>query len=172
MLPTSRNTTYAPGSQVESDDLNDIEDCIIGGGHGDQIFNLSPFGGHGGSGPPGIGAVGNSGNVDADYYIVGAATSGEWFVGIPLIIGDRIKSMTFWHQRAAGTMKFDLRKKVLATGEDESVASVSVAAGATYTSSTLAVNYTLIATEGYYLRWTAGNATDRWHHCQGVYDHP
>src|ERR1700755_2304482 len=28
-LPSSRNTTYAPGSQVKSDDLNDVQDQII-----------------------------------------------------------------------------------------------------------------------------------------------
>jgi hypothetical protein len=28
-LPLSRNTTYAPGSQLASDDLNDIQDAII-----------------------------------------------------------------------------------------------------------------------------------------------
>ena len=28
-LPTSRDRTYAPGSQVFSADLNDIQDCII-----------------------------------------------------------------------------------------------------------------------------------------------
>lgn len=28
-LPTSRNTTYAPGSQVKSDDLNDIQDGVV-----------------------------------------------------------------------------------------------------------------------------------------------
>jgi len=28
-LPVSRNTTYAPGSQVKSEDLNDLEDKII-----------------------------------------------------------------------------------------------------------------------------------------------
>jgi hypothetical protein len=172
MLPTSRNTTYAPGSQVKSADLTDIQDCIIGRKHGDLVFNISPLGGHNGSGSAGIGATGGAGGADTDYYVVGAGSSSEWFVSIPLVVGDRIKTMTFWHQRGGGAMKFDLRKKVLATGADESVASVSVAAGTTYTSSTLAVNYTLVATEGYYLRWTAGTSTDFWHHCQGIYDHP
>lgn len=34
LLPTSRNTSYAPGVQVQSVDLNDIQDQIIAGGHG------------------------------------------------------------------------------------------------------------------------------------------
>lgn len=34
MLPTSRNTTYAPSSPVLSEDLNDMQDAIIAGAHG------------------------------------------------------------------------------------------------------------------------------------------
>jgi hypothetical protein len=31
-LPLSRNTTYAPGSQVQSDDLNDLQDAAVANG--------------------------------------------------------------------------------------------------------------------------------------------
>lgn len=41
-LPASRNTTYAVGSQVEADDLNDLQDCIIQGAHGDRSFSFAP----------------------------------------------------------------------------------------------------------------------------------
>jgi hypothetical protein len=34
-LPFSRNTTYTPASPIKSVDLNDIQDCIIDGKHGD-----------------------------------------------------------------------------------------------------------------------------------------
>lgn len=33
-LPTSRNRTYAPGSQLFSADLNDLQDCIVADKHG------------------------------------------------------------------------------------------------------------------------------------------
>jgi hypothetical protein len=40
-LPFSRNTNYAPGSQVESADLNDIQDCIIDGSHGSRELPIT-----------------------------------------------------------------------------------------------------------------------------------
>ena len=36
-LPTSRNTTYAVGTEIKSADLNDLQDHIIGGKHGSII---------------------------------------------------------------------------------------------------------------------------------------
>jgi hypothetical protein len=36
-LPSSRNTTYTPASPAKSNDLNDIQDCIIAGKHDDQV---------------------------------------------------------------------------------------------------------------------------------------
>lgn len=40
-LPASRNTTYAPGSQVKSADLNAIQDCIIAGHAGTRRVGMS-----------------------------------------------------------------------------------------------------------------------------------
>lgn len=39
-LPTSRSTTYAPGSQIKSDDLNDLQDGIVNHEHGEIILTL------------------------------------------------------------------------------------------------------------------------------------
>lgn len=33
-LPTSRNTNYAPGSDIKSVDLNALQDCFVAGRHG------------------------------------------------------------------------------------------------------------------------------------------
>lgn len=40
-LPTSRNTTYGSTSPVLSADLNDLQDCIIGGKHGSIIRKIT-----------------------------------------------------------------------------------------------------------------------------------
>lgn len=41
-LPLSRNRTNAPGSQIFSADLNDLQDCIVGGKHGQITRRFGP----------------------------------------------------------------------------------------------------------------------------------
>lgn len=36
-LPESPNTTYTPDAPVESNDLNEIQDCIVAGAHGSVV---------------------------------------------------------------------------------------------------------------------------------------
>ena len=41
MLPTSPNTVYVPGvTPVKANDLNDVQDCIVGGKHGDAVIPI------------------------------------------------------------------------------------------------------------------------------------
>lgn len=53
-LPTSRNTTYAAGSQVKSADLNALQDQFIGGKHPLMTLQVSPAAFRAGAG---VGAV-------------------------------------------------------------------------------------------------------------------
>jgi hypothetical protein len=41
-LPLSRDTSYAPGSQVFSADLNNLQDSIISGAHGPKVVLVGP----------------------------------------------------------------------------------------------------------------------------------
>jgi hypothetical protein len=84
-LPLTRNETATPASPVKSGTTNDIQDCIIGGKHGDVEEAI-----------PGcfLNSNGNTtySTVNGSISTTGAAN----IVGpIPLKVGDRIKSLTF-----------------------------------------------------------------------------
>lgn len=79
-LPTSRNTTYAPDSPVKSTDLNDIQDCIAGAGHG--TVNICV---------PGISGVRDANWATASNRIVSTA-AGTVLFPFQLREGDRIKN--------------------------------------------------------------------------------
>lgn len=86
-LPTSRNTTYVAGvSQVKAADLNDVQDTIIAGGHGDMIKAV-PFA-----------AWVFNGDGDGTYSVSQGALSltsaTSFFLGPQFDVGDRIKSMS------------------------------------------------------------------------------
>jgi len=84
-LPTSRNTTYAPGVVVKSDDLNDIQDAIIGLQHGDIELHLSI----------GSGAQSN-GTLFPFPPLWDCGASSEIAIPIPIPVGSRIKKITAW----------------------------------------------------------------------------
>jgi hypothetical protein len=88
-LPTSRNTTYAAGSPIKSADLNDLQDAIIDGAHGDQyvIVGAAAFQQGGGSGSPTF----NGWTWDGD-----ASNSATMFATVPLLEGDRILEMSYY----------------------------------------------------------------------------
>lgn len=107
-LPTSRNTTYAIGAQVKSDDLNDLQDCAIGKKHGDVPLHLHP------NDFRGAAAYGG------DYVEI--AGSGAIRLAIPVELGDRLKSITIAREGPAGgthDMVVALRKSAAdGTGAD------------------------------------------------------
>jgi hypothetical protein len=99
-LPASRNTNYSPGATaVRAADLNDIQDAIIGGKHGDLPFHV----------PLIIYSASNwSATVQAGLQAyLSSSGSGACYVWIPSVSGKRIKSVTFASQSAAGTEDFN-----------------------------------------------------------------
>lgn len=68
-LPSTRNTTYGAASPVLSNDLNAIQDCIIGRKHGDIVIPL---------------------RINPDFI---STTSAKWYLDLP--VGTVIKSFTF-----------------------------------------------------------------------------
>lgn len=109
-LPTSRDTTYAPGSQVESADLNDIQDQIIANntrlnnGAGAQVVlaiaPLAPYWGVSGAGelemiPPTSGNAGHGGQA-ADFdcstgVVIGGSSVFDWVVPVPMTFGQVVR---------------------------------------------------------------------------------
>lgn len=87
MLPASRNTTYTTDSPVLSEDLNDIQDAIIAGAHGDRVLTLSAYAAFVSDAAPGWTAAGGPG------FITSTAGTNIIYVPIPLAIGARIKSV-------------------------------------------------------------------------------
>lgn len=97
-LPTSRNTTYAPGSQVKSADLNALQDEIIEGGHGDKILLI-----------PATDFMVNPAAAAANYNAAASAnhgwtsdnTNGQTVeAAIRLHVGDRISSLRVYLREA------------------------------------------------------------------------
>ena len=82
-LPLSRNTTYASGDPIHGNDLNMIQDAIIAGQIGASELSLHPFSGE---------ADFANWNTSDGAYIVSAAAA-SFNIGIPLKVGDRIKSI-------------------------------------------------------------------------------
>ncbi len=88
-LPVSRNTTYAPGTDVESADLNDIQDKIIDeNSRAIRPRNITPA-----SGFIEVGVT--AATIDGFEGAVGSQTSAEsfWYVPIDLAEGDVLDSV-------------------------------------------------------------------------------
>jgi hypothetical protein len=90
MLPTSRNTTYIPGSKVKAQDLNDLQDCFIGRKFPAHDLSLSPF----------IFASDGSWSIAsgvtfADVGYIQSTGAGRCAIPIPVTAGDVITAVTF-----------------------------------------------------------------------------
>lgn len=110
MLPTSRNTTYAIGSQVKSADLNALQDCII-----QRRFPLTGYVIPAASFAKVSGAATYS---DATGRWVGVGT---FIAALPAIPGTLIDSIEWGHARGGnGNMSFRARAKNVRTGAQTS----------------------------------------------------
>jgi len=116
----------------------------------DEILDISPMSGFGNSAgitSPAVGSFAVSG---------GGGGAVDWFVPFQLPIGARIKTVTWYYKRGAGTLTFSLRAKTLTTGVDADVGTPPTsAAGTAYTNiSQTSINKTVVVTESLYLRWS------------------
>lgn len=95
-LPTSRNTTYAAGSQVKSADLNDVQDKIIDlheGKHG-EITRWLPLPGI----ETGSGATPEDNvrlNTNPRYIYLVGGNNARLTIWLPLAEGERLKAVHF-----------------------------------------------------------------------------
>jgi hypothetical protein len=136
--------------------------------HGDRIMNITV--------QSGFGNLAGITNPAGTTYAVSGAAGSDWFMSLPLTVGDRVKSITWHYRRGAGTHTFQFRATTLSTGADADIGTPPTdAAGTTYTSITQSsINKTLVSTEAYYLRWnfSATSATNLLHAVLVTYDRP
>lgn len=92
-LPDERNTTYAPGSQVQSDDLNDIQDGIVAAARKHRTILVPTFTG-----------VSQSGTLSVDTSgRVQIGSTGVVMFEIPgLLVGDVISEVRAHVSRDGG----------------------------------------------------------------------
>lgn len=81
-LPLSRNTDYTPASPIKSVDLNDIQDCIIGGKHGD-LWRSCPL-------PSFRQNAGDTLVVTAGYLQPAASVLNRLFFAMPVFPGEEV----------------------------------------------------------------------------------
>lgn len=102
-LPVSRNTTYTALSQVQSADLNAIQDMIIGGRHGARTLVLGP-----GSFQPARPASNSDfEKVDASpgYWTTNVnGTSHKLVASLPMVPGGRINEVRVRVKQTLGTV--------------------------------------------------------------------
>lgn len=104
--------------------------------------------------------------------VVPGAAGDQWAIGIPLNVGDRIRSILVTYTRVAGTQTFNLRRSDNTTSES-SIATVTDSSFVGTTTINLAgIDHTLLADNGYLLRWTCGDVGDRIFKIAVTWDRP
>ena len=180
-LPTGRNTTYSAGVQIESADMNDIQDSIIAQGHGEVTLPIPA-------------AAGQASIAAGEWQFTPAlpAVVATWWEGtsigaanvtvhfpLPLIVGDRILAVRAFIQDTAGVHKLTLRlsENVLlgGTSTERGTADDSAGDGTNQTLSVGVVSLTVVAGTAYEALVETADATTTTHKVWGVevdYDHP
>ena len=103
-LPTSRNTTYAPGSDIRSADLNALQDCIVGGKHGliSRPLGATSF----------LLTAGGAASLASDRWTFSG--SAGLFCNLALPVGTTITEIIWRFDRGGGgTMTFKLIRRTL-----------------------------------------------------------
>lgn len=144
-LPTTRNTTYAPGSQVKSADLNDLQDQIIAnntrlaGGAGAAVslaLAMTAPDYHVGTAQPlFLSAVNGSagGALAAEWsssagYMTGSTPAADWTMSIPVTFGETMTLTAYLEllTAVAGGL-VNLTRVDPTTGTPTNVASIAIA---------------------------------------------
>lgn len=89
--PEDRLTTYAPGAQIKSADLNEIQDAIIGGKHGEVPLN---------AGVAGLGVYSGTATWNSSGHALGTFSA---FIDLPTPEGAIITWVRVWLKDSVGT---------------------------------------------------------------------
>lgn len=164
MLPTSRNTTYAAASQVMPNDLDDLEDCIIGNKHGTLEVNIDAS----------LAQDSSDGVLNANGYITAWSTLPQVVhIAIEIPVGKRILSVeVFYNVNGTGsnlTPKLCRRAQLSGTSFDV-VAGSTDNTGAAIESQVLTANHIVLAGNTYYVQVGVGHTNQRVHGVKVLYD--
>lgn len=104
--PNSRLTNYVPGAQVRSADLNQLQDAIIGGKHGELPLILHAADGRAVLGNP----------TYPSPYVLFSGSGDVWHQTVPLLGGAVIRTIRWTVQRTGGSLELWLFRVNLETG--------------------------------------------------------
>ncbi len=147
-LPESRNRDYDASSRVVPADLNDLQDCTIGGKVGSRTWTFGASLYRAANTSTAIVVLNNTGEPTIDP----GATPGTVVMEPPLPPGARVTAVTVWHKRASGSIvirAFD--RNAHADAHTQIGDSMTISAGAaiagtaitTFTATTLAAGHVL-----------------------------
>lgn len=163
MLPLSRNTTYTTASPAKGVDLNDLQDCTIGGKHGLMEIII----------PASVA------EVDGTWTLVTGGGRQDSVGGnsirypIVLPVGSRIVSVTFHYYRVSTAPSFAVARIALATTTTTVIAPLaSPGAGTGLATFPHYPNHTMLTGNKYHAEHVTGAAGDTSYAVSVTYDHP
>lgn len=149
-LPISRNRNRSLGDPVASADIDDLDDMIIGGRHGQLVTPFECFSAIVAAGTP---------TLSGSYWLTGGATD-RLFRGVQLPIGTVITSLSLYgFQDDVAPISWELRE-VLANGSDNLLAEHGGSVSTGNKTLTTAMSITIASGRAYYLEFNAGQSND------------
>lgn len=140
-LPLSRNTTYSPNAPVKSNDLNDVQDCVIAGKHGARTltYGAAAF-------QPAYASLFNL-TDGATVMTIGGGGIAAAELDLHLPVGTKLTAITVYGSNpTAGVANLKIAARdVTSSGAPTTIASGTMAAGAAYGGVVLAVADRVIA---------------------------
>lgn len=166
-LPTSRNRTYTPGSQIFSADLNDLQDNIVNLTAGKHPLYEYPIAGADFA----LESGGAGGLGDGGWSFTSASTIEA---NVPCRVGERLTNISLVYDRGgSGTITMTLCKRTSASTKTVlATQAFSAGTGVTTGSFAAAPNYTLQTGEQLYLRVTVTAAANIVWHASALVDSP
>jgi hypothetical protein len=161
-LPASRESTYAPGSQVKSADLNAIQDQIITAHfHGNRSFEVHAAGGQGT----------NAAISAANGYLLSSG-AGVWWIPMRFNVGDRIRSLVVRGDDSGSSLTMQLYQ-ISSAGVRTSVAGPSPSSGPWTNAGVLnGIDHVVLAGSLYYVHLVYSATATEIAGVGGVYDRP
>ena len=160
-LPTSRNTTYAVGVEIESADLNDLQDMIIGGKHGSVVRQIA---GH-------VIAASGSFVATAGGYSVGDVIG---MIDLPTQTGEIITAVTVYLKDSGTVYTYQLKELVMTTEAVTAMSDIMTSSGGSANQSLAATTVVATATAAgtrYFLEVDTGSATARTYGVEYTVEH-
>lgn len=169
-LPTSRDATFAPGSQVPSSVLNDIQDQIIANNTRLNTARVRPVSaaaasgqqGGGGSWQRGGGAGGISEATTGPFFVLANANdTSEVSLPLPVEAGDTITAWSVDWQNDSSDRTISANLFRSNGAGKSSVGNMSAALGTGRTTPSASVSHGVVSGEAYWIGITpGGNSVD------------